>query len=104
MVSRQSLNPLQAKLLKWYKANKRPLPWRAPGLSPYAVWVSEIMLQQTRVEAVIPYYEKWMRLFPTVQALAKAPEQAVLNAWEGLGYYSRARNFHRAARMVVEDY
>jgi A/G-specific adenine glycosylase len=103
-MSRHSLNPLQAKLLKWYKANRRPLPWRVPGLSPYAVWVSEIMLQQTRVEAVIPYYEKWMRLFPTVQALATAPERAVLNAWEGLGYYSRARNFHTAAKVVVEDY
>jgi A/G-specific adenine glycosylase len=102
--SSQTLNPLQDKLLKWYKQNKRRLPWRVPGLSPYAVWVSEIMLQQTRVETVIPYYEKWMRTFPTVQALAQAPEQAVLNAWEGLGYYSRARNFHKAAKRVVGEY
>jgi A/G-specific adenine glycosylase len=95
---------LSLQLLNWYKVNKRSLPWRVPGLSPYAVWVSEIMLQQTRVETVIPYYEKWMRIFPTVRALARAPEQAILNAWEGLGYYSRARNFHKAARMVVEKY
>lgn len=95
---------LSLRLLNWYKVNKRSLPWRVPGLSPYAVWVSEIMLQQTRVETVIPYYEKWTRTFPTVQALARAPEQAVLNAWEGLGYYSRARNFHKAARLVVEKY
>jgi A/G-specific adenine glycosylase len=102
--SSRSLIPLQDKLLNWYKQNKRPLPWRVPGLSPYAVWVSEIMLQQTRVETVIPYYEKWMRTFPTVQALAQAPERAVLNAWEGLGYYSRARNFHKAAKMVMAQY
>ena len=95
---------LSARLLNWYNKNKRMLPWRIPGLSPYAVWVSEIMLQQTRVETVIPYYEKWLNLFPTVQALAKASEHAVLHAWEGLGYYSRARNFHKAAKMVVENY
>jgi A/G-specific adenine glycosylase len=95
---------LSSRLLNWYNQNKRTLPWRVRGLSPYAVWVSEIMLQQTRVETVIPYYEKWLRLFPTVQALAKASEHDVLNAWEGLGYYSRARNFHKAAKLVVEKY
>ena len=95
---------LSARLLNWYNKNKRILPWRLRGLSPYAVWVSEIMLQQTRVETVIPYYEKWLRLFPTVQALAKASEHDVLNVWEGLGYYSRARNFHKAAQIVVEKY
>jgi A/G-specific adenine glycosylase len=68
------------------------------------VWVSEIMLQQTRVETVIPYFEKWMKLFPTVKKLAKANEQDVLNAWEGLGYYSRARNLHKAAKVVVENF
>jgi len=68
------------------------------------VWVSEIMLQQTRVEAVIPYFEKWMRLFPNVRALANASEHAVLNAWEGLGYYSRARNLHKAAKIVVHEH
>ena len=94
---------LSSRLLTWYRAHGRTLPWR--GLTdPYAVWVSEIMLQQTRVETVIPYFEKWMRLFPTVQALANASEQEVLNAWEGLGYYSRARNFHKSAKIVVEKY
>ncbi len=91
-------------LLNWYAQNKRILPWRRSGLSPYAVWVSEIMLQQTRVETVIPYYEKWLTLFPTVEALASASEREVLNAWEGLGYYSRARNFHKAAKIVVKQY
>jgi len=95
---------LSSRLLNWYNKNKRILPWRLHGLNPYAVWVSEIMLQQTRVETVIPYFEKWLRLFPTVQALAKASEHDVLSAWEGLGYYSRARNFHKAAKIVVEKY
>jgi A/G-specific adenine glycosylase len=95
---------LASQLLNWYNQNKRDLPWRRFGLSPYAIWVSEIMLQQTRVETVIPYYAKWLRLFPTVDALAHASEQAVLNAWEGLGYYSRARNFHKAAKIVANEY
>ena len=98
------MSRLSSRLLNWYSKNKRTLPWRVPGLAPYAVWVSEIMLQQTRVETVIPYYEKWMRLFPTVQALAQASEHEVLNTWEGLGYYSRARNFHKAAKILVEKY
>jgi A/G-specific adenine glycosylase len=94
---------LSSKLLAWYHAHGRTLPWRGHR-DPYAVWVSEIMLQQTRVETVIPYFDKWMRLFPTVETLASASEQDVLNAWEGLGYYSRARNFHKAAKVVVEKY
>ena len=97
------MKELPSKLLRWYHRNKRVLPWRGHP-SAYAVWVSEIMLQQTRVETVIPYFEKWMRLFPTVQALAQASEQDVLNAWEGLGYYSRARNLHKAAKIVAEQY
>jgi A/G-specific adenine glycosylase len=88
-------------LLDWYHKNRRTLPWRDHPDS-YAVWVSEIMLQQTRVDTVIPYFEKWMRLFPDVSALASASEQDVLNAWEGLGYYSRARSLHKAAKIVVE--
>ena len=94
---------LATRLLDWYRQQGRSLPWRGHP-DPYAVWVSEIMLQQTRVEAVIPYFEKWMRLFPTVRELAKASEQDVLTAWEGLGYYSRARNLHKAAKIVVEQY
>jgi A/G-specific adenine glycosylase len=97
------MNRLASHLLAWYHANKRSLPWRGYP-SAYAVWVSEIMLQQTRVEAVIPYFEAWMRLFPTVEYLANASERDVLNAWEGLGYYSRARNLHKAAKMVVDQY
>jgi len=97
------MNRLASKLLEWYHANKRTLPWRGHP-SAYAVWVSEIMLQQTRVEAVIPYFVKWMRLFPNVRSLANASERDVLNAWEGLGYYSRARNLHKAAKIVVEQY
>jgi A/G-specific adenine glycosylase len=96
---------LSSQLLKWYRLHKRSLPWRdLLHKDPYAIWVSEIMLQQTRVETVIPYFEKWMESFPTVRALAKATEQEVLNAWEGLGYYSRARNLHRAAKIVAEQY
>ncbi|MFN8385394.1 MAG: A/G-specific adenine glycosylase [Anaerolineales bacterium] len=100
-----SINKIRfsSKLLNWYNKNKRTLPWRGHR-SEYAVWVSEIMLQQTRVETVIPYFKKWMKLFPNVRALAKASEREVLNAWEGLGYYSRARNFHKAAKIVVEKY
>jgi len=97
------MNRLASKLLTWYHVNKRTPPWRGHA-SAYAVWVSEIMLQQTRVETVIPYFDKWMRLFPTVQHLANASEQAVLNTWEGLGYYSRARNLHKAAKIVVEQH
>ena len=96
---------LSSTLLHWYHLHKRSLPWRdQEPVDPYAVWVSEIMLQQTRVEAVIPYYQRWMNLFPNTVALAKASEQEVLNAWEGLGYYSRARNLHKAAKIVARRY
>ncbi|MBS1249623.1 MAG: Adenine DNA glycosylase [Chloroflexi bacterium] len=91
------------KLLTWYAENTRDLPWR--GMSdPYAVLVSEVMLQQTRVTAVIPYFERWMARFPTLQSLAEASQEEVLSLWEGLGYYRRARALHRAAGMVMEDY
>ena len=102
MATRKSLR-IASRLLDWYRHNGRSLPWRGHP-DPYAVWVSEIMLQQTRVETVIPYFEKWMRLFPTVVELARVSEQDVLNAWEGLGYYSRARNLHKAAKIVVEKF
>ncbi|MBT3190604.1 MAG: A/G-specific adenine glycosylase [Anaerolineae bacterium] len=90
-------------LLTWYHQNKRILPWRDLG-NPYAVWVSEIMLQQTRVDTVIAYFERWMDKFPTIESLADAGEQDVLNLWEGLGYYSRARNLHHAAKILVDEY
>ncbi len=94
---------LPSLLLRWYKKHARTLPWRGHP-DAYAVWVSEIMLQQTRVEAVIPYFERWMNRFPSVRVLAAASEQDVLNLWEGLGYYSRARNIHKAARVVVDEF
>ncbi|HET9910867.1 MAG TPA: A/G-specific adenine glycosylase [Anaerolineales bacterium] len=97
------MNRLASKLLAWYRTHKRTPPWRDHP-DPYAVWVSEIMLQQTRVETVIPYFEKWLRLFPNVQSLANVSERDVLNAWEGLGYYSRARNLHKAAKIVTEQH
>jgi A/G-specific adenine glycosylase len=90
-------------LLDWYHTHGRTLPWRNHP-DPYAVWVSEIMLQQTRVETVIPYFENWMKLFPDAVSLANASEQEVLNAWEGLGYYSRARNLHKAAKVVADKF
>ena len=90
-------------LLDWYRQYARRLPWRDDP-SPYRVWVSEIMLQQTRVEAVLPYFERWMAHFPSLKALAAAPQQEVLQQWEGLGYYSRARNLHRAANLVMTDF
>jgi len=91
------------KILEWYSKHGRVLPWRGHPDS-YAVWVSEIMLQQTRVETVIPYFQRWMDRFPEVRELAAATEQQVLSQWEGLGYYSRARNLHKAARIVAEKY
>src|SRR5512136_1862558 len=91
------------RLLRSYSHHARVLPWRGMR-DPYAVWVSEIMLQQTRVEAVIPYFERWMERFPSVAALAAASEGEVLSTWEGLGYYSRARNLHRAAQIIVDEY
>ena len=96
-------DPLSGKLLAWFGLNRRGLPWREDR-TPYRVWISEIMLQQTRVDTVIAYYQKWLEAFPTIADLAAAGEQDVLKRWEGLGYYSRARSLHRAARIVVRDY
>ncbi len=90
------------RLIGWYAQTKRDLPWRRTR-DPYAVWISEIMLQQTRVEAVIGYYQRFLQAFPTVSALAEAPQETVLKAWEGLGYYSRARNLHSAAKQVASS-
>jgi len=88
-----------SKLLRWYGAQHRDLPWRRTR-DPYRIWVSEIMLQQTRAEAVIPYYQRFLERFPSVSALAAASEEEVLANWSGLGYYSRARNLHKAARQM----
>ena len=91
------------KLLTWYDANKRDLPWRR-SKNPYHIWVSEIMLQQTRVDTVIPYYERFIDWFPTVESLANAPEERLLKAWEGLGYYSRVRNMQKAAQQIMNEF
>ena len=90
-------------LHRWYEATARDVPWRRTR-DPYAVWISEVMLQQTQVATVVPYYEAWLHKFPDVAGLAGAGEAEVLKAWEGLGYYSRARNLHRAARAVMDDH
>lgn len=91
------------KILAWYADNARSLPWRGRS-SPYEIWISEIMLQQTQVDTVIPYYLRWMERFPDLTSLANASEQEVLRYWEGLGYYARARNLWRAAQKVQQDY
>jgi A/G-specific adenine glycosylase len=90
-------------LLAWYGANRRDLPWRKTR-DPYRIWVSEIMLQQTRVAAVLMHYEKFLRRFPTVRKLAAAPEASVLAEWSGLGYYRRARNMHSAAKLIAREH
>ena len=90
-------------LLDWYHQHKRNLPWRNTD-DPYKIWISEIMLQQTRVDTAIPYYHRFLETFPTVFDLAEADQQQVLKCWEGLGYYSRARNLHQAAITVVKDF
>ncbi|MBA2368568.1 MAG: A/G-specific adenine glycosylase [Candidatus Protochlamydia sp.] len=87
-------------LKHWFESIKRDLPWRKLP-EPYAVWISEVMLQQTQVSVVVPYFQKWMETFPTVQALAAAPMEKVIKAWEGLGYYSRARNLHEGAKHIM---
>jgi A/G-specific adenine glycosylase len=98
--AKTGLAEITAPLLDWYDKNARVLPWRE-NTEPYRVWVSEIMLQQTRVEAVIPYYLRFMAALPTVEALAEADEARLMKLWEGLGYYSRARNLQKAARQIV---
>jgi A/G-specific adenine glycosylase len=95
-----ALLALRDRLLRWYAASGRDLPWRKTR-DPYAIWISEIMLQQTQVKTVLPYYDRWLVQFPDVQTLAQADLQTVLKAWEGLGYYARARNLHKAAIDIV---
>ena len=96
------LAALPQPLLTWYRENARDLPWRRTR-DPYPIWVSEIMLQQTRVAAVLGYYARFLEAFPSVEALAQAPEEQLMKLWEGLGYYSRARNLHKAARLVAQE-
>src|SRR5215472_15708785 len=96
------LQVLRKSLLAWYDTHRRDLPWRRDN-HPYRVWVSEIMLQQTRVAAALDHYARWMQRFPSVQDLAKAREQSVLALWSGLGYYHRARRLHQAAKVIVRE-
>src|SRR5947207_5728698 len=91
------------KLLKWYEKNPRDLPWKKTK-DPYKIWLSEIIMQQTRVEQGAPYYEKLIKLFPTVTHLAMASENEVMHSWQGLGYYTRARNLHAAAKHIVMEH
>lgn len=102
MTSEKRLTALRQPLLAWYQANARDLPWRRTS-DPYRIWISEIMLQQTRVAAVLGYYARFLEAFPTVQALADAPEEQLMKLWEGLGYYSRARNLQKAAKVIAES-
>ena len=95
---------VRRRLLPWFAKNARALPWRTEPRSPYRVWISEIMLQQTRVDTVIPYYRRFLARFPDPTALASAPLRDVLKLWEGLGYYSRARQLHKAAQLLVRDH
>lgn len=97
------LKELPIPLLLWYRENARVLPWRSHP-TPYRVWVSEIMLQQTRVAAVLDYYRRFLEALPTVADLAAVPEDALMKLWQGLGYYSRARNLQRAARQIMEEH
>ncbi len=94
---------ISAPLVSWYRQHERSFPWREDP-SPYRVWVSEIMLQQTRIEAALPYFERFMEVLPAVADLAAAPEDVLLKLWEGLGYYSRVRNLQKAAQTIVEDF
>ena len=103
MEQKERLMQLPERLLNWYDQNARVLPWREHP-SPYRVWVSEIMLQQTRVKAVTPYFDRFIREFPNIQALAEAPEERLLKLWEGLGYYNRIRNLQKAAQIATREY
>src|SRR4026209_1714627 len=93
---------MHEELIRWFQENQRALPWRAT-YDPYHVWISEIMLQQTQVETVVPYFERWIAKFPNIKKLAKADEQSVLSLWAGLGYYSRARNLMEAAKILESE-
>ena len=97
------MNKLVLSLLNWYKKEKRELPFR--GISdPYKIWLSEVMLQQTKVNTAIPYYQRWLQNYPTLKSVAEAEQESLLKIWEGLGYYSRCRNFHKATKIILNKY
>ena len=97
----RKISAIVLKLLEWFPKNARDLPWRRTR-DPYAIWVSEIMLQQTRVKTVVAYWERWMRALPTIEAVASARPERIHKLWEGLGYYTRVRNLQKAAQTIVE--
>jgi A/G-specific adenine glycosylase len=100
---KKSLSAFSKRLIAWYKKNKRDLPWRRTR-DPYPIWLSEIILQQTRVEQGLPYYESFIRAFPAVENLSRASEKKIMKLWQGLGYYSRARNLHATSKKITRDY
>src|SRR5271169_1620188 len=102
-ISAEELPRFRRELLAWFELARRDLDWRRTS-DPYRIWLSEIMLQQTRVAAVIPHYRRFLARFPSVRSLARARLNSVLRCWAGLGYYSRARNLHRAARKIVREH
>ncbi|WP_416353246.1 A/G-specific adenine glycosylase [Agrilactobacillus fermenti] len=102
-MNNNEIKALQSDFLNWYDQNKRPLPWRE-NQEPYYVWLSEIMLQQTQVQTVMPYFERFIQALPTLADLAQVPDDTLMKLWEGLGYYSRARNLKRAAQQIMTDY
>jgi A/G-specific adenine glycosylase len=102
-MSAKNLSLVRKKLLRWYDGNKRDLPWRRSG-DPYAIWLAETMLQQTQVKTALPYYDRFIAAFPSIEALARAPLQRVLRLWSGLGYYRRAENLKKAAMQVVRNH
>jgi A/G-specific adenine glycosylase len=101
--SEEEIKSFQTEFVDWYEKEKRNLPWRYDR-DPYRIWISEIMLQQTRVDTVIDYFYRFMEWFPTIEDLANAPEERLLKAWEGLGYYSRVRNIQKAAQQIMEEF
>ncbi|MBN2096245.1 A/G-specific adenine glycosylase [Candidatus Peregrinibacteria bacterium] len=101
--SEEEKSQIQKKLISWFQKNQRDLPWRKT-YEPYAVWISEIMLQQTQVTTVLPYFKRWMGKLPTIQSVTEAKEDVILKLWEGLGYYSRARNLQKSARIITEQF
>lgn len=102
-LNKTDIELVRKELLKWFEESQRALPWRKK-YEPYQVWISEIMLQQTQVKTVLPYFDRWMRELPTIQSVAEAKEDKILKLWEGLGYYSRARNIQKAAKQIMEKH
>src|SRR3974390_1560339 len=100
---RRKISTIVKSLLEWFSKNARDLPWRKTT-DPYCIWVSEIMLQQTQVKTVLPYWERWMKAVPDIRALARAKPEKLHKLWEGLGYYTRVRNMHKAAQEIVTNY